>query len=38
LAPPLARTVTRVHPRLYGVFNACRWLRTHVLAWVEKPH
>jgi len=35
--PPVARAVTRVHPRLYTVFNACRWLRTHVLAWAEKP-
>ncbi len=23
LAPPVARAVTRVHPRLYAVFNAC---------------
>jgi SAM-dependent methyltransferase len=38
LAPPLARTVTRFHPKLYGVLNACPWLRTHVLAWIEKPH
>jgi len=37
LAPPLARAVTRVHPRLYTVFNTCVCLRTHVLAWVEKP-
>ena len=37
LAPPIARTVTRIHPSLYNVFNACVLLRTHVLAWVEKP-
>jgi SAM-dependent methyltransferase len=37
LAPPIARTVTRLHPSLYPVFNMCPWLRTHVLAWVEKP-
>lgn len=37
LAPPLARAVCRVHPALYGVFNAVPWLRTHVLAWVGKP-
>jgi len=37
LAPPLARAITRVHPRLYPVLNTCVWLRTHVLAWVEKP-
>jgi Methylase involved in ubiquinone/menaquinone biosynthesis len=36
LAPPVARAVTRVHPALYTLFN--RWpLRTHVLAWIEKP-
>ncbi len=37
LAPPLARAVCRVHPALYGVFNAVPQLRTHVLAWVWKP-
>jgi SAM-dependent methyltransferase len=37
LAPPVARVVTRVHPALYSLFNSCRWLRTHVLVWVEKP-
>jgi SAM-dependent methyltransferase len=37
LAPPIARAVTRVHPGLYPVFNAVPLLRTHVLAWVEKP-
>ena len=37
LAPPLARLVCRVHPALYGVFNALPLLRTHVLAWVAKP-
>jgi cyclopropane fatty-acyl-phospholipid synthase-like methyltransferase len=37
LAPPIARTVTRLHPAMYPVFNACPWLRTHVLAWIEKP-
>jgi SAM-dependent methyltransferase len=37
LAPPLARAVCRVHPRLYPVFNALPPLRTHVLAWVAKP-
>ena len=36
LAPPLARVVCRAHPSLYTVFN---WLplRTHVLAWIDKP-
>ena len=37
LAPPLARAVCRVHPRLYPVFNVLPPLRTHVLAWVAKP-
>ena len=36
LAPPLARIVCRIHPALYTVFNSLPWLRTHVLAWVEK--
>jgi SAM-dependent methyltransferase len=37
LAPPLARAVCRLHPTLYGLLNALPLLRTHVLAWVEKP-
>ncbi len=37
LAPPVARAVTRVHPALYGIFNSCVWLRTHVLVWIGKP-
>jgi SAM-dependent methyltransferase len=37
LAPPLARALCRVHPSLCTVFNLMPWLRTHVLAWVEKP-
>jgi SAM-dependent methyltransferase len=37
LAPPLARAVTRIHPDLYRWFNALPLLRTHVLAWIEKP-
>ena len=37
LAPPLARAVCRLHPALYPVFNALPWLRSHWLAWVEKP-
>ena len=36
LAPPIARTVTRIHPGLYPVFNAVPLLRTHLLAWVAK--
>ena len=37
LAPPLARALCRLHPLLYPVFNALPLLRTHVLAWIEKP-
>jgi len=37
LAPPLASAVTRIHPGLYRWFNALPALRTHVLAWVDKP-
>ena len=38
LAPPIARAVTRVHPALYTLFNSVPLLRTHVLAWIAKPH
>lgn len=37
LAPPLARVACRVHPALYGALNLLPLLRTHVLAWIEKP-
>jgi SAM-dependent methyltransferase len=37
LAPPLARAVCALHPSLYVVLNALPLLRTHVLAWVQKP-
>lgn len=37
LAPPLARTVCRLHPSLYTLFNALPLLRTHLLVWAEKP-
>lgn len=37
LAPPIARAVCRVHPVLYPCFNVLPFLRTHVLAWIEKP-
>jgi SAM-dependent methyltransferase len=37
LAPPLARVLCRVHPALYGVFNALPPLRSHRLAWIAKP-
>jgi hypothetical protein len=34
-APPLARVVTRIHPKLYTVLNLCSGLRTHVLVWIQ---
>jgi len=37
LAPPIARSVCQLHPALYAWFNAVPLLRTHVLAWIEKP-
>ncbi len=37
LAPPIARTVTRIHPSLYTAFNLLPVLRTHVLVWLGKP-
>ena len=37
LAPPISRAVCRIHPSLYGVFNALPWLRSHAFAWVQKP-
>jgi len=37
LAPPLARAVVRLHPAAWRVFNALPLLRTHRLAWIEKP-
>jgi SAM-dependent methyltransferase len=36
LAPPINRTVTRVHPFLYTLFNTVPFLRTHVLCWIQK--
>jgi hypothetical protein len=37
LAPPISRRVCRLHPALYGVFNALPWLRSHALVWIQKP-
>lgn len=37
LAPPLARALCRLHPALYTLFNTLPPLRTHVLAWLQKP-
>jgi SAM-dependent methyltransferase len=38
LAPPLARLVCRVHPSLYSGLNLLPFLRTHLVAWLGKPH
>jgi SAM-dependent methyltransferase len=37
LVPPLARAVVRLHPGLWRLFNLLPPLRTHILAWIEKP-
>lgn len=37
LAPPLARAVGTWHPAWHGLLNALPLLRTHLLAWIEKP-
>lgn len=37
LAPPLARLACRLHPALYPLLNGLPPLRTHRLAWIEKP-
>ncbi len=37
LAPPLARVACRLHPSLYTLLNSLPLLRTHQLAWIEKP-
>ena len=37
LAPPIARSVSRIHPSFYTAFNLLPALRTHVLAWIAKP-
>jgi SAM-dependent methyltransferase len=37
LAPPIARRLARVSPRLYAMANAVPLLRTHVLCWFPKP-
>jgi len=36
LAPPISRRVTRLHPKLYTLFNTVPFLRTHVLCWIKK--
>ena len=37
LAPPIARRVVGLHPAAWRWFNAVPLLRTHLLAWIEKP-
>jgi len=37
LAPPISRRVVRIHPSMYGLFNALPLLRTHLLCLIEKP-
>jgi len=37
LAPPLARRVAAVHPVLARALNTLPLLRTHLLAWIDKP-
>jgi SAM-dependent methyltransferase len=37
LAPPIARAVCRLHPRLYEAANLLPFLRSHVMCWIEKP-
>lgn len=37
LAPPLARRAAAVHPALARTLNLLPPLRTHLLAWIEKP-
>jgi len=36
LAPPLARSITKIHPSLYTVFNSFPFLRTHIFCWIKK--
>ncbi len=37
LAPPIGRRVSKLHPAAWRLFNALPLLRTHLLAWIEKP-
>jgi SAM-dependent methyltransferase len=38
LAPPLARWAVKLHPAAYTALNVLPLLRTHLLAWIVKPH
>lgn len=37
LAPPICRSVTKIHPFLYTVFNSFYFLKTHILCYIKKP-
>jgi SAM-dependent methyltransferase len=37
LAPPIGRRVARLHPAAWRVLNAVPLLRTHLMAWIQKP-
>ena len=36
LAPPISRTVTKLHPYCYTLFNIVPWFRTHIICWIKK--
>lgn len=36
LAPPLARSVVKLHPLLYSLLNIFPFLKTHWLCWIQK--
>lgn len=36
LAPPLARAITKINPKLYHILNSTYFLRTHMLIWIRK--
>ena len=38
LAPPLSRWAVKIHPSVYTALNVLPLLRTHLLAWIVKPH
>ena len=37
LAPPVARLVCGMSPRMYDLLNLLPFLRTHVIAWIPRP-
>lgn len=36
LAPPVARIVTKINPKLYTALNVFPFMRTHLLCWIKK--